>query len=96
MQALVAIEPGVLFVLEGTGQADRYPGMAWGNGFIADPDVISLYNLSSPRSFFELLINEPELAARTVLSAHIYGPAVTVSNPLLLQAVGSTCLVFTG
>ena len=87
-QALITIEPGALFVLEGTGQADRYPGMAWGNGFITDPDVISLYNLSSPRSFFESLIAEPDLAARTVLSAHVYGLAVTVRSYFLY---GNSC-----
>ena len=82
-QALVTIDPGVLFMLEGTGQADKYPGMAWGNGFITDPNLIMQYNLSDPRSFFENIIAVPDLAARTILSAHFYGPAITVSpsNP---------------
>ena len=81
-QALVTIDPGVLFILEGTGQADRFPGMAWGNGFITDPATIQLYNLSDPNIFFQNIIAVPALAQRTALSAHVYGPVITVSPSL--------------
>ena len=79
LQALVTIDPGALFVLEGTGQADKYPGMSWGNGFVVDPSQVALYNLSSAHGFFEDLAAVPELASRTILSGHVYGPETTVS-----------------
>ena len=79
VQALVTIDPGVLFVLEGTGQADKYPGMSWGNGFAVDPSLVALYNLSSARGFFDNLAAVPELASRTILSGHVYGPETTAS-----------------
>lgn len=79
VQALLNIDPGVLFVLEGTGQADKYPGMSWGNGFVVNPSLVALYNLSSARGFFDNLVAVPELASRTILSGHVYGPETTAS-----------------
>ena len=78
MQAVLAIDEGALFVLEGTGQADRVPGMAWGNGFITNQTIIQAYNLSDPTGFFEDLSAIPDLASKTILSPHVYGPLITV------------------
>lgn len=86
VQALVTLDPGVLFVLEGTGQADKFPGMSWGNGFIVDPSQVARYNLSSAQYFFENLVAVPDLASRTILSGHVYGPETTVS----IQAIHSS------
>ena len=74
----MVVDPSAFFLLEGTGQAGKYPGMAWGNGFTADKAVIAKYNLSDPSTFFEALLASPALASRVVLSPHIYGPQQTV------------------
>ena len=52
--------------------------MAWGNGFVTDPATIQKYNLSDPSGFFEDIAAVPALANRTLLSAHVYGPNITV------------------
>lgn len=78
MQALLSIDPGVLFLVEGTGQAKKFPGMAWGSGFVTDPDLIQRYNLSDPTTFFEDLVQVPELVSRIIFSPHVYGPNITV------------------
>lgn len=88
-QDLLAIEPGVLFVLEGTGQAKKFPGMAWGSGFVTDKAAIQRYNLSDPSAFLENLVEVPELLSRTVLSPHVYGPNVTVRSTLIFDCYSS-------
>lgn len=67
------------FLLSGTGQADKYPGMSWGNGFVTDLAAIKQYNLSDPFFFFRDLAQVPKLVQRTILSPHVLGPATTVS-----------------
>ena len=57
-------------------------GMAWGNGFTVNQTLIRQYNLSDPSGFFEDITAVPTLASRTILSVHVYGPNITVSNPL--------------
>lgn len=74
----MTIDPSAYFLLEGTGQAGSYAGMAWGNGFTVDRDIITKYNLSDPNRFFEELLARPTLASRVILSPHIYGPEQTV------------------
>ncbi len=68
----------MFFLLEGTGQAGKYPGMAWGSGFVTDPSIVKQYNLSDPSAFFENLVQLPELYTRVIFSPHVYGPRVTV------------------
>ncbi|CAL8466352.1 g5888 [Coccomyxa elongata] len=77
MQVILSINPGVFFLVEGTGQAGKVPGMAWGSGFVTDPAVLKQYNLSDPTSFFENLVQLPELYTRIIFSPHVYGPPVT-------------------
>lgn len=75
----MVVEPSAYFLLEGSGQAGRYPGMAWGNGFTLDKTLIAKYNLSDPTQFFQEILARPAMASRVVLSPHIYGPEQTVS-----------------
>ena len=63
-------------------------GMAWGNGFTVNQTLIRQYNLSDPSGFFEDITAVPTLTNRTILSAHVYGPNITVR--LLLHFSGST------
>ncbi|KAK9918033.1 hypothetical protein WJX75_000696 [Coccomyxa subellipsoidea] len=77
MQALLTIDDGAFFVLEGTGQAGSFPGMAWGSGFVTDTATLQQYNISDPIPFFENLMGLPELYTRIVFSPHVYGPNVT-------------------
>ena len=53
-------------------------GMAWGNGFTVNRTLIQQYNLSDPSGFFEDITAVPTLTNRTILSAHVYGPNITV------------------
>ena len=75
---MLTINPGAFFLLSGTGQANKYPGMAWGNGFIVDNSTIQQHNLSDPNAFFHNILAVPELVNRTMLSVHVYGPSITV------------------
>lgn len=79
MQALLDIDPNAYFLLSGTGQAARHPGMSWGNGFVTDLAAIKQYNLSDPFYFFRDLSQAPRLLQRTILSPHVLGPGTTVS-----------------
>ena len=78
VQALLDIDPDAYFLLSGTGQAARYPGMAWGNGFISDLATIKQYQLSDPAYFFRDLSQAPRLIAHTLLSPKVLGPSKTV------------------
>ena len=78
MQALLDIDPNAYFLLSGTGQAARHPGMSWGNGFVTDLNAIKQYNLSDPFYFFRDLSQAPRLLQRTILSPHVLGPGTTV------------------
>ena len=80
MQAILTVDDGVYFLIEGTGQARRFPGMAWGSGFVVDPAVIKQYNLSDPTAFFENLVEVPELLNRVIFAPHVHGPNVTVRD----------------
>ncbi len=77
---MIDIAPDVLFLLSGTGQAPKHPGMAWGNGFVTDLDTINAYNLSDPVPFFLDLAVAPQLVKRTILSPHLRGPSATVNT----------------
>ncbi|CAK0782947.1 hypothetical protein CVIRNUC_006142 [Coccomyxa viridis] len=76
-QAILRIDSSAIFMIEGTGQANRFPGMAWGNGFVTNASLIRQYNLSDPTTFFDNLLEVPELLRRTVIAPHVYGPNVT-------------------
>ena len=80
MQAILRIDSSAFFMVEGTGQANRFPGMAWGNGFVTNASLIQRYNLSDPTAFFDNLLEVPELLNRTILAPHVYGPNVTVGD----------------
>ena len=80
LQAILRIDSSAIFMVEGTGQANRFPGMAWGNGFVTNASLIQRYNLSDPTAFFDNLLEVPELLNRTILAPHVYGPNVTVGN----------------
>lgn len=80
LQAILKIDSSAIFMLEGTGQATRFPGMAWGNGFVTNASLIQQYNLSDPTAFFDNLLEVPELLSRTIIAPHIYGPNVTVGH----------------
>ena len=89
MQAILRIDSSAIFMVEGTGQANRFPGMAWGNGFVTNASLIQRYNLSDPTAFFDNLLEVPELLNRTILAPHVYGPNVTVGNGCRLTALES-------
>lgn len=80
-QAILDIDPNAYFLLSGTGQAGRYPGMSWGNGFVTDLNAIKRYNLSDPFFFFRDLSQAPRVLQRTILSPHVLAPGTTVRNP---------------
>lgn len=42
------VDNSTLFLVQGTGQALNFPGMAWGNGFVTDKPTVSA--LGTPRS----------------------------------------------
>jgi hypothetical protein len=73
MDALYAVYPGFLFVIEGCGQA----GLAknWGDGLATDPALIASRGLSDPRPFFTALLDKPYVN-QVVAGPHIYGPSV--------------------
>lgn len=60
MEAIYAISPSTLFLLEGCGQT-HYPGINWGDGFVADAGLIEQYGLSDPKRFFRQLLDKPYL-----------------------------------
>ncbi len=74
MDALYAVNPHALFLLEGTGQGGI--GANWGDGFATDPTLISQNGLSDPRPFFNSLLQKPYLN-QVVISPHVYPPSVT-------------------
>ena len=80
-QAILDIDPNAYFLLSGTGQAGRYPGMSWGNGFVTDLNAIKRYNLSDPFFFFRDLSQAPRVLQRTILSPHVLAPGTTVKTP---------------
>jgi hypothetical protein len=71
MDAIYAIDPNVIFFVEGTGQGGL--GCAWGDGFATNPSIISEYGLSDPRPFFDGLLTKAYVnqagSSSTVLSA---------------------------
>ena len=58
MDAIHAISPATLFMVEGCGQT-AYPRVNWGDGFVADPGLIDQYKLSDPKPFFNALTTKP-------------------------------------
>ena len=80
VQALLDIDPNAYFLVSGTGQAARLPGMSWGNGFVTDLALIKQHNLSDPFFFFLDLSQAPRLLQRTILSPHVMGPGSTGSS----------------
>ena len=88
-QAILDIDPNAYFLLSGTGQAGRYPGMSWGNGFVTDLNAIKRYNLSDPFFFFRDLSQAPRVLQRTILSPHVLAPGTTVRNPRCIVAASN-------
>ena len=80
LQAILRIDSSAIFMVEGTGQADRFPGMAWGNGFVTNASLRQRHILSDPTAFFDNLLEVPEHLNRTILAPHVYGPNVTVGD----------------
>ena len=94
LQAILRIDSSAFFMIEGTGQASRFPGMAWGNGFVTNASLIQHYNLSDPTAFFDNLLEVPELLNRTIIASHVYGPNVTVGRdrqPNVSRLQGQDC-----
>ncbi|KAK9846255.1 hypothetical protein WJX81_000135 [Elliptochloris bilobata] len=77
MQAVMRVDNRTLFLVQGTGQALSFPGMAWGNGFVTDKPTIAAYNISDASVFFDNVTATPSLAERIILAPHVYGPNVT-------------------
>ena len=50
------VDNSTLFLVQGTGQALNFPGMAWGNGFVTDKPTVSA--LSTPSSWRDHLVHE--------------------------------------
>lgn len=74
MDAIHAVDPGVVFLVEGGGQ--QALGTNWGDGFATDTALVEGLGLSDPRPFFEALTTKP-YQQQVVLSPHVYGPFVT-------------------
>jgi hypothetical protein len=73
MDALHAVSPHWLYIIQGCGQA----GLAknWGDGLGTDPAVLSQYGATDPRPFFDALAARPYLD-KVVLGPHVYPPSV--------------------
>jgi aryl-phospho-beta-D-glucosidase BglC (GH1 family) len=74
MDAIYAVNPSALFMIEGTGQSGLNAN--WGDGFATDPQLIAQKGLSDPNPFFTKLIDKPYVN-QVVISPHIYPPSVT-------------------
>lgn len=77
MDAIYAVNPDVLFLIEGTGQGGIDAN--WGDGFATDPQLIQQYGLSDPNPFFKAVVKK-EYANQVVVSPHVYPPSVTFST----------------
>ena len=98
-QALIAVDPQILFLLEGTSQDCCINGMAYGNGFTTSVPYINQFNggngatfqqaaFSTPDAFLTALATDASLAPvleRTIISPHIYGPNVSGEDFLLAR-----------
>ena len=78
MDAIYAVSPTTIFMVEGTGQ-QGYPGINWGDGFVTDSALIRQYGLSDPNSFFQTLAAKPYLN-NVGISPHVYPPSVTYAT----------------
>ena len=74
MDAIYAVNPNMLFFIEGTGQGNLSAN--WGDGFATDSTLISQYGLSDPNPFFTALLSKPYVN-QVVISPHVYPPTVT-------------------
>lgn len=78
MDAVHQVNPGVLFLIEGCGQAKAFPYLSnWGDGFAMLG--INPGSASDPIPFFQALMSKPYLN-QVALSPHVYGPSVTRAN----------------
>ncbi|DBB04409.1 TPA: hypothetical protein ACH3X1_012892 [Trebouxia sp. C0004] len=90
MDAIYAVNPNVLFFIEGTGQS----GLAdnWGDGLCTDASTISSYGISDPNPFFTTLMGKQYLDQAcicllllscyilllfVVVAPHIYPPSIS-------------------
>ena len=74
MDALHAVNPGFLYVLEGCGQANLAKN--WGDGMAVDPDLVRDRRLTDPNPFFRALMARPYLS-QVVAGPHVYSPSVS-------------------
>lgn len=70
-----------LFILEGTNQSYWTPPLSWGGAFITDAAVAAEHKTqnrkySDAAPFFEALVAAPEIASRSALGPHVYGPSI--------------------
>ncbi len=85
MDAIYAVNPNVLFFIEGTGQS----GLAnnWGDGLCTDASTISSYGISDPNPFFTTLMGKAYLAQ--VCICLFYHCLLCLSSP-----VHASCSVY--
>eukprot|EP00891_Asterochloris_glomerata_P009180 jgi/Astpho2/9180/fgenesh1_pg.00137_%23_8_t len=82
MDALYAINPATLFMIQGCGQAQARLVNNWGDGFVTDPVVLAATpGASDPNPFFRSLMGRPYLD-QVVIAPHVYPPSIT-NNPNL-------------
>lgn len=82
MDAIYAVNPNVLFFIEGTGQS----GLAdnWGDGLCTDASTISSYGISDPNPFFTTLMGKQYLDQA----------CICLLLMLYLTAFHATCFVY--
>lgn len=68
--AIYAIDPNKLILIEGTGQGTLESN--WGDGFATDDQTVKA-GISNPKNFFTQLLSQP-VAKQIVISPHLYGP----------------------
>jgi len=70
MDAIYAVNPNVLFFIEGTGQS----GLAenWGDGLCTDASTISSYGISDPNPFFTTLMGKQYLNQACICLLFMY------------------------
>jgi hypothetical protein len=87
MDAIHAVHPTALLLLEGAGQLGTV-AMNWGDGFATDDAVTTAGGVESARPFFEKLVKKP-YARQVVLAPHIYPPSVSTHHePEVVNAPG--------
>lgn len=71
------VNAGVLFLIEGCGQANLAKN--WGDGICTDESLVSSLGLSDPNPFFTSLLQKPYVS-QVVAAPHVYPPSISMAT----------------